>query len=88
MENHIFNVRGATTPLWSFSTREKSSQYFQDLKAIGANSVIIDFHLLTDSLSSSNVQWQHSLVRSNLQVAIAEAGKSGLDVWLKPIVLI
>ena len=88
MENHIFNVRGATTPLWSFSTREKSSQYFQNLKAIGANSVIIDFHLLTDSLSSSNVQWQHSLVRSNLQVAIAEAGKSGLDVWLKPIVLI
>lgn len=88
MENFKFSERGATLPLWSFKSIEEARLNIQDLQNSGANSVIIDFHLTTPTLSSSSVEWQDAQELPDLLNVIRLAKEAGLSVAVKPIVII
>jgi Domain of unknown function (DUF4214) len=79
---------GFTTPYFSYTDPASAAQSFADLKSTGANSVVIDFPLYQDSLTSNSVTYQTGSTLENLSTLIALAKQEGLDVWIKPLLII
>ena len=85
-----FSVTGFTTPNYSFSDLNAAAQSFADLKATGANSVVIDVQLSQASLTSTSIgygTWGGATLQT-LSELIGLAKQAGLDVWVKPLLQI
>jgi hypothetical protein len=80
-----FATTGFTTPYWSATSPSAAAQSFADLKATGANSVIIDFTITQASLTSNTVSFGNGATLQNLASLIGLAKQAGLDVWVKPL---
>lgn len=83
----MFLYQGFTTPMWSWSNSQAEISSLQKLKATGANSIIMDFHLSTQSVTGSVVDYRNDKTISQLNEALATAVSQGVDVWFKPIVI-
>lgn len=85
-----FSVTGFTTPNYSFSDLSAAAQSFADLKATGANSVIIDVQLAQADLTSTSIGYGTwgGATSQTLSELIGLAKQAGLDVWVKPLLQI
>ncbi len=84
----MYKYQGFTAPLWSWRGASDAEASLKELIATGANAVIIDAHLLTSSMTATDIQYEYPEVKTDLDAAIKLARKLGLDVWFKPIVIV
>ena len=84
----MYKYQGFTAPLWSWRGASDAEASLKELIATGANAVIIDAHLLTSSITATDMQYEYAEEKADLDAAIKLARNLGLDVWFKPIVLI
>jgi hypothetical protein len=85
---YLFDRRGATVPLWTYTDSEAARTNLEELYAAGATHVIIDFHLTSTNLRASRVEWEDEREIPALNEVISLADEIGLEVAIKPIVII
>lgn len=80
---------GFTVSMWSYINHNDAVQSLNVLKSnTGANSVIIDFALQTPALSSNEIVIAKGSSIESFVDVINVASGLGLDVWIKPIVMV
>jgi hypothetical protein len=77
----MYKFQGFTLPMWSWSSSSAEIASLQQLKNTGANSAIIDFHLSTESMTGSVVDYRkNDKTLSQLNEAISTARSLGLPL--------
>jgi hypothetical protein len=84
----MYKYQGFTTPLWSYQDSQEAEASLNELKATGANTIIIDAHLSTTGMTGNVVDYEYPNLKADLEATVKIARSLGLDVWFKPIVIV
>lgn len=89
--NTTWERQGYTVPMFSYTQTSQQAQMdasYAEAAATNANSLILDFHLQTSSLTSSNVNWFPGHTKEKLLQSVVKAKNAGFHVLIKPILMI
>ncbi len=80
-------ANGFTVSLWSYRSHGETVNSLTAMKNLtGANSIVVDFQLMTSSLTGNDIRIYQSLTQ--LTDVLQTAKSLGFDVWFKPLVMV
>lgn len=84
-----YQSNGFVIPMWSYTNHADALASLTSLKRnTKANTVIIDFHLITSSLTGNDITIERPNLLDGLKDTVQIAKSLGFDVWFKPLVIV
>lgn len=86
---YLQQSRGFVVPMWSYTNHDDAVKSLTSLKNnTNANTIIVDFHLVTSNLNGNDIAIQKIDLIAGLKDVLQVASCLGFDVWLKPLVIV